>query len=114
MPHFQPAHEPTDVQALETGEFAITWADGHRSLYTLPYLRGECPCAGCRTERQKTAGMVMLTGGPPRDIHVEEVEPQGNYAVKFRWSDGHDTGIYSFEFLRQICPCATCRPARPS
>ena len=106
------AYLPTDVQALPTGEYAIAWADGHWSTYSLAYLRRECPCASCRTEREKTAGMVMLTGGPRRDVHVEEVEPQGNYAVKFRWSDGHDTGIYSFEFLRQICPCAACKEAR--
>jgi DUF971 family protein len=38
------------------------------------------------------------------------VEPVGNYALRFRWSDGHDTGIYTFDFLRRLCPCAECEP----
>lgn len=101
---------PVDVDVTPDRLYRITWADGHVSAYTLAYLRRRCPCAGCRTETDKTQGLILLAGGPPTDVQVLTVEPQGSYAIKFGWSDGHDTGIYSFEYLRQICPCPVCSP----
>jgi DUF971 family protein len=46
-------------------------------------------------------------------IRVEDVEPVGRYALQFRFSDGHDTGIFSYNFLRRICQCDVCVPVKP-
>jgi len=85
----------------------IEWKDGHLSEYTLSYLRDHCPCATC-------AG----THGPPpapnpfqmyqAALKIEDVESVGNYAIRLNWSDGHRSGIYSYEHFRRICPCAEC------
>ena len=114
MPFTAESFQPSGVARTPAGEYRIQWADGHASTYTLRYLRRECPCAGCREERTRHRGMVMLTGGPPADVQVVDVQPQGNYAIKFKWSDGHDTGIYSFQFLREACPCPACQALRPT
>lgn len=85
----------------------LTWADGHSAEYDYDYLRGFCPCAGCQGH---TAEGVRFK---PTQVPVEptRIDPVGNYAISFVWSDGHGTGIYRFEFLRQICPCHDCRTA---
>ena len=85
----------------------ITWNDGHRSLYPVVYLRRSCRCAGCVDE---------WTGKPILDPHKVaetvrpiEIKPVGRYALSVDWSDGHSSGIYTFEHLRSICPCQECR-----
>ena len=101
--------EPEHVSISKSKGIRIEWKDGHRSEYSLRYLRDHCPCAGC-------AG----THGPPAEkssnpfqfyqpaLKIEEVEPVGNYAIRLKWSDGHDTGFYSYEHFRNICPCPEC------
>lgn len=115
----EPRAEPTSVKVLlTTGEgVVVDWRDGHQSHYTFPYLREQCPCATCREHRARgqevTQSRVKSTlpiyKEPARALQAESV---GNYAVRFAFSDGHTTGIYSFEHLREICPCANCRGAR--
>ncbi|MFQ5816502.1 MAG: gamma-butyrobetaine hydroxylase-like domain-containing protein [Terriglobia bacterium] len=109
-----PRTHPTSVQIqLTTGEGVdIAWADGHHSHYSFAYLRERCPCATCRTASEKTAGKT------PLPLYKEtaralQAEPVGNYAVRFAFSDSHSTGIYSFNYFREICPCAQCRTLRP-
>ena len=91
----------------EDRRLRLTWADGHAAEYDYDYLRGFCPCAGCQGH---TATGVRFK---PTQVPVEPVriDPVGNYAISFVWSDGHGTGIYRFELLRQICPCSDCRAA---
>jgi DUF971 family protein len=78
------------------------WRDGHRSRFPLAYLRGWCPCAACQghepTHHFVEGGVATLAG----------LEAVGNHAVTLRWSDGHATGIFSWAFLRQACPCEAC------
>lgn len=93
----------TDARLVGEREFLLTWEDGHRSLYSFPYLRFLCPCAGCVDEH--TGKRTIQKESVPDDIKSTEMAPVGRYAVKFRFSDGHQTGIYSFEYLRKICPC---------
>lgn len=96
------------AQALE-----VKWADGHASSYPLKYLRAECPCATCRSERQaaKDNPFHILSGGLPSS-DLRNVEPVGLYGMRLVWADGHATGIYTFDYLRQICPCEACRARR--
>ena len=83
----------------------LTWSDGHRADLDYDYVRGYCPCAGC----QGHGSMAVEFQPPPVPVTPEEISPVGNYAVSIQWSDQHATGIYRFDFLRDICPCPKCR-----
>lgn len=89
----------------DTG-FRILWEDGHRSNYQARQLRLECPCASCSDEwtGQRLLAPTMVSA----DIKLQEARLVGNYAVQFLFSDGHGTGIFSFENLRRLCPCEAC------
>jgi DUF971 family protein len=90
-----------DGQALE-----IRWKDGHVSVFEPRYLRLNCPCAGCVDEM--TGRRTLVPDMVPEDIYPRAIHYVGRYALQFVWSDGHDTGLYSFETLRALCPCAEC------
>src|SRR5262249_50953931 len=97
-------------QALE-----ITWGDGHRSAYPLKYLRDRCPCAGCRTAREEARKNPFRVLGPdarPPVYRIVDVDAVGRYGMKPVWADGHATGIYTFDYLREICPCEECAASR--
>jgi len=97
---------PIEIRRAE-GLVHVAWADGHRSVYATKQLRETCPCAGCVNE---LTGERMLDPAFVRpDIRADEISLVGRYAVKIRWSDGHATGIYTFERLRADCPCEACR-----
>ena len=111
-----PTHPSEITVNREKREVLIRWEDGHQSVYGFDLLRKECPCALCSDERRKQAssGGLSLTvlGGPvlkAGEIQATEVKPVGRYAINFVWSDGHDSGIYSYSFLRATCPCSSCR-----
>jgi DUF971 family protein len=106
--------KPTSVKVhVSTGQgVEITWADGHASKYDFPSLRDQCPCAVCNDERakkdqEKSKGMPVLPMFKER-VKARSAKPVGNYAVQIDFSDGHGTGIFSFEYLRSICPCERC------
>jgi len=114
-----PRNEPVSVKILlTTGEgVAIEWRDGHQSRYTFPYLREQCPCATCRERRSQGQEVTESNIKTPLPVYKEPAralaaEPVGNYAVRFAFSDNHTTGIYSFDYLRRICPCSECTAAR--
>ena len=109
--------KPTDVKVrVSTGQgVEITWSDGHASRYDFPYLRERCPCALCNDEREKKARIGNGVSAPsavlpmfkPR-VTAKSATAVGNYAIQIEFSDSHATGIYSFEHLREICPCEAC------
>ncbi|MYC97414.1 MAG: DUF971 domain-containing protein [Caldilineaceae bacterium SB0661_bin_32] len=109
------ACQPTDLTVdTSAGEFTIDWADGHRSVYRLAWMRSVCPCASCREDRrQAEADPLRLAVGPPPDPKVDSAELVGNYAIRFTWADGHGNGIYGFSSLRASCPCSTCNQVEP-
>jgi DUF971 family protein len=99
---------------VSTGEgVEITWTDMHTSRYDFPYLRDHCPCALCNDEREKkskagtSASSVLLPMYKPR-VTAKSANAVGNYALQIQFSDSHATGIFSFEHLREICPCEAC------
>ncbi|MFN3653489.1 MAG: gamma-butyrobetaine hydroxylase-like domain-containing protein [Armatimonadota bacterium] len=97
-------------------ELAITWGDGHASRYPLRYLRGKCPCAACRTAREeaRTNPFRVISGEEARGQgRIVNIEPIGRYGLRLVWDDGHSTGIYTLEYLREICPCEACTAERP-
>jgi DUF971 family protein len=90
---------PSEI-ALAKGGLAVAWSDGHRSLYPLKLLRERCPCAGCVDEW--TGKRTVDPAAIPADIRPLEMKPVGRYAVQIGWSDGHSTGIYSWDLLLRI------------
>ena len=91
------------VTPFPNGELGIVWEDGHESYFPGRELRCACGCAHCVDE---TSGAKLLQDERvPQDLRIVEVHPVGNYAVGITWTDGHDTGIYSYARLRALCPC---------
>jgi DUF971 family protein len=80
-------------------ETTIGWADGREFKVSHKTLRGYCPCAGC----QGHEGPVRFLERSDTQLELEEITPVGNYALLFKWFDGHDSGIYSFAYLRGLC-----------
>jgi DUF971 family protein len=84
----------------------IVWADGKTSHYTLSQLRTMCPCAACKEVRaagkQTKSSLTILPGNFATPLTVTGVEKIGNYAIRLDWSDSHGSGIYSFQYLREI------------
>jgi DUF971 family protein len=113
--------DPEHIAVSKSKGIEIDWKDGHHSSFGVEYLRDWCPCAQCTgahgTEpREKTTSKPAAAANPfqmykPKNKMVG-IEPIGNYAIRITWNDGHATGIYSFDHLRSICPCETCRAAR--
>lgn len=102
--------EPKDMDWIGKGVLGIEWNDGHKGVYPVRYLRQHCPCAACTDEL--TGELRIKPDDVPLLIMLQDVEPVGRYALRFKWSDGHDTGIYSFTFLRRICQCDICQPVK--
>ena len=99
---------------LEQNKVQIQWSDGHGSVFSNKILREECPCAQCAGEDLPLggSGFIPLKPSPPRDIRAVEYSMVGLYAVAFLWSDGHDSGIYPYDYLLQVCECEKCGEMR--
>jgi len=99
---------PKAIEQAGPQELRIDWHDGHTSLYPVRALRLACRCANCVDEHTGRARLDPAT--VPADVVPVHLKSVGRYAIQFSWSDGHDTGIYTFEQLRWLCPC--CSPDR--
>ena len=101
---------PSVIRREGDDRLYIEWTDGRRGTITWQSLRTHCPCATCREERAKPPDPFRiipeneLQAGPPRPVAMT---PVGYYAYKITWNDGHDTGIYTLENLRQLCEAVT-------
>ena len=103
----QPMNDPslTEVRRLPDGRhLRLTWSDGHAADFSFDYLRGWCPCASCQGHSALKIGFRP----PLQTVTAESIKPVGNYAISIAFSDGHGTGIYRYDFLREICPCPSC------
>ncbi|HEY5330861.1 MAG TPA: DUF971 domain-containing protein [Acidobacteriaceae bacterium] len=107
------AISPAKVRVDKTGGtgMKIDWRDGHSSAWTFAWLRAACPCATCHEERDadgrdpgtakpKPASLLPLYEAPAKPV---EVTPVGKYALRFKWNDGHEAGLYSWDYLRNVC-----------
>ena len=84
----------------------ISWHDGHDGYYPHWYLRAACKCADCLDS--SSGNLMEFYDGISHDVRALDWMPLGQYAVEFLWTDGHSTGIYALETLRQICRCEVC------
>jgi DUF971 family protein len=109
---------PTKVRVKKTEGTGveIEWKDGHKSAWNFVWLRNACPCATCHEDRENTGRLpgeakakkqtlLQMYEAPVRPL---EVTPVGKYAIRFKWNDGHESGIYSWEYLRRVCRCDDC------
>jgi len=95
------AEPPEALDVLEDGAIRIRWPSGQEAVVPAARMRDACPCAACVEEG--TGRKILDPAGIPADIRPLEIAPVGSYAVQFRWSDGHSTGLYTWAVLRQIC-----------
>jgi DUF971 family protein len=98
-PHTPPVR-PADLALNEQGGLTIRWEDGQESQFPPRYLRAQCPCAGCVEEwtGKRTVGEAQVDPG----VRCRGMNPVGNYAVQLDWSDNHQTGIYSWDYLLKL------------
>lgn len=100
----------TNFTQVTSGMVRLAWDDGHAGPISLRRLRDGCPCAHCSGETVLLASYVP----PPADTSVpgrydlRGATPVGNYALQFRWGDGHGEGIYTWGVLRNLCECPAC------
>ncbi len=113
-----PRKKPTDVKVYISSGVGIDviWADQHHSHYDFAYLRDLCPCAMCDDQRHKKEQVAENTASAltaalpifrPRPA-ARSAKPVGHYALQIEFTDGHATGIYSYDYLRTICLCEEC------
>ena len=106
--------DPEHIAISKSTGIKIDWRDGHHSDYP---LRDECPCATCTgahgTEPQRSnySKPELFPMFKPV-LRMDSVEAVGSYAVRIYWNDNHNSGIYSFDHLRAICPCEECQVKR--
>ncbi len=92
--------QPVEITRANAHDLKIIWPDGQERIYPSRELRMSCPCAGCVDET--TGAIRILPTHIPEDVHPVTVSVVGRYAITIRWSDGHHTGIYTFEKLRKM------------
>ena len=95
---------PHDIGSIDVDRFAfvrITFADGVVATYDLAPLRLACPCADCNAKRQQGRPVSILAESDPSAITIADASMAGAWGLNLDWSDGHSTGIYAFEKLRE-------------
>ena len=95
------AIEPREISQESNTRLQITWADERVCSYESAALRRACPCAQCVNEW--TGERTLKPEAISNEVEINDVSVVGRYALNFRWSDGHETGIYSFQYLRDLC-----------
>ena len=97
---------PTDLQIFEDNALLIKWSDGQQRRYSFRELREACPCATCREKRtgkqQARTRRPVLPAAEAEPLRISGMKPVGSYAYAIAFSDGHDTGIFSFNLLQQL------------
>lgn len=107
--------KPVGITAnRETQRLIVAWSDGHESTYSFTFLRNACPCAECKGGHEKMGTLpdAEVYSLPEEDsprTHLRNLEAVGSYALTIEWMDGHHYGIYTWNYLRLLCPCPECR-----
>ncbi len=105
--------KPTNIEVRNSDQILeIKWADDHVSKYPLFGLRKNCPCVTCQgghgNMNQFDRSLFFVE--PNMRYKVEDIKQIGNHAIQITWNDGHNTGMYQWETLRELCPCEECYP----
>lgn len=96
--------KPTIIRRTKPFLLFCEWQDGFSGTIKLETLRNECPCALCKGEEiaGKQVAKPIFQMITPGKNELKSLEPVGNYAIQASWGDGHNTGIYTWEYLREI------------
>ncbi len=95
-----PQPKPTDLAFDKDGQLLVRWDDGKESKFAPKWLRARCPCAGCVEE---WSGKRVVGDGQVReDVRARGMNQIGRYAMQIEWTDGHNTGIYSWDYLLKL------------
>lgn len=92
--------EPRQIIEESDSEISIVWSDETESRFNAADLRKSCPCAGCVNEW--TGEKMLKPDSISDDLTFSSIAVVGRYALNFNFSDGHDTGIFSFQYLRNL------------
>ncbi|HUI31101.1 MAG TPA: DUF971 domain-containing protein [Candidatus Acidoferrales bacterium] len=97
--------QPIKLKKVSEGEIFVKWDDDEEFTMSLQYVRDRCPCASCAGEsvlwrEYKPSPLKILT---PGKYELKTAEVVGNYAIALAWGDGHNTGLYAFDYLYKIC-----------
>ncbi|MDH3494726.1 MAG: DUF971 domain-containing protein [Acidobacteriota bacterium] len=92
--------EPAKIVEESDSRISIEWTDGKETSYEAVQLRKSCPCAGCINEW--TGEKILDSKSVPDDLNFSHISIVGRYALNFHFSDGHETGIFSFRFLKDL------------
>lgn len=92
---------PSKIKLIEKKRLLMVWDDGSESLLELRELRKRCPCATCLAERDKQSKMYIPLFAE-NQVTVKSINQVGNYAIQITWNDGHNTGIYEYNFLKRF------------
>lgn len=94
--------KPKQIKIVDKDKLLLTWNDETQSVFSLKYLRDECPCAGCKGETIlfKTFRPPKPTIMTPEMYKIKSIDVVGDYAIQIGWKDGHNTGIYSWDYLK--------------
>jgi len=98
--------QPTKLELADATHLRITWSDGQIREYAVRELRDKCPCATCRELRNAPppppTQLRIISDAEAQPLRISAMTPVGNYAYSIDFSDGHDTGIYTLESLREM------------
>ena len=97
---------PKELRKLGNKELKIVWEGGHVSLYPFRLLRQNCQCAHCLDEW--SGKPILARESVPQNLEGLKVNVVGQYALGIQFSDGHSTGLYTYDHLRGLCPCGDC------
>lgn len=95
---------PKQIKIFEKNKLLLKWNDDSESIIGLKYLRDECPCAGCKGETVllKTYKPAKPAQTSPEMYKIKDIQVIGGYAIQITWKDGHNTGIYTWEYLQKL------------
>jgi DUF971 family protein len=98
--------QPTTLELTPDNRLRITWSDGSVREYGIRELRDACPCATCREKRKAPPApppiLPIVSEAETRPLRITAMNPVGSYAYSIHFSDGHNTGIYTLESLREL------------
>ena len=92
---------PTKIKIRDNEFLDITWSDGKTRSIKLSNLRNNCPCAVCIAEKDEWSKSYIPLY-TLEQLKITKIEIIGNYALGIKWEDGHDTGLYDYNYLLQL------------
>ena len=98
--------QPQQLELINPDTLQIEWSDGETRQYRVDELRANCPCASCLEKKKAppltATSLPVITSAEAQPLRIASMQPMGRYAYGIRFSDGHDTGLYTLESLREL------------